>query len=130
MAASVEAAFLSRAGLIHLDRAPAATVTTLVESLVAQNPDQAFQQFRVFQALDSTEGRAPTAVPELLKEHLLRQADQTLTASIAARSAGNLLLPTSSHAATVTFAAAKADPPATRQPPPTCGPSTRPTVGR
>ncbi|MDI9629428.1 MAG: hypothetical protein QM286_12980 [Acidobacteriota bacterium] len=130
LAASVEAAVLSRAGLIHLDRAPAATVTTLVESLVAQNPDQACQQFRVFQAMDSTEGRAPTAVPELLKEHLLRHADQTLTASIAARSAGNLLLPTSSHAATVTFAAAKADALATRPSPPTCEPSTRPTVGR
>lgn len=130
LAASVEAAVLSQSGLIHLDRAPAVTVAALTEELLIRNPDQAHRQFTVWKSMDSTEGRAPVAVPELLKEHLLRQADQTLTSSITARSAGNLLLPTSSHAAMVTFAAAKAEArPVRHQPPPTNVP-TRPTVGR
>ena len=130
LAASVEAAVLSRSGLIHLDRAPAITVATLTEDLLIRNPDQAHRQFTVWKSMDSTEGRAPIAVPELLKEHLLLQADQTLTSSITARSAGTVLLPTRSHAATVTFAAAKAEArPARHQPPPS-HPPTRPTVGR
>lgn len=130
LAASVEAAVLSRAGLIHLDRAPAVTVATLTEDLLIRNPDQAHRQFTVWKSMDSTEGRAPITVPELLKEHLLRQADQTLTSSITARSAGNLLLPTSSHAATVTFAAAKAETRPLRHQPPPVHASMPPTVGR
>ncbi len=130
LAASVEAAVLSRAGLIHLDRAPAVTVATLTEDLLIRNPDQAHRQFTVWKSMDSTEGRAPITVPELLKEHLLRQADQTLTSSITARSAGNLLLPTSSHAATVTFAAAKAETRPRRHQPPPVHASMPPTVGR
>ncbi len=130
LAASVEAAVLSRAGLIHLDLAPAVTVAALTEDLLIRNPDQAHRQFTVWKSMDSTEGRAPITVPELLKEHLLRQADQTLTSSITARSAGNLLLPTSSHAATVTFAAAKAETRPLRHQPPPVHASMPPTVGR
>lgn len=129
LAAGVEAAVVSRAGLARIVEAPADTVAGLAEKMFAERPDQGVNRYGVWASMASTQGRTPIPIPGPVRDHVVDQADQTVAAAIQARSASSILLPTSTYAATVMFAAARTAPVARREPPPrTITPS--PSVGR
>ena len=118
LAAGVEAAVVSRTGLARLTEAPAVTVAKLTEEMFAAQPDQGFNRFTIWKSMARAEGRAPIVIPEPVRDYVLGQADQTVAASIQARSASSVLLPTGTYAASVMFIAARTNPVARREPPP------------
>lgn len=130
LAAGVEAAVVSRAGLAHVTEAPAVAVAKLTEEMLAADPDQGFRRFTIWESMSSTEGRDPIAIPGPVRDHLLGRADQTVTASIQARSASSLLLPTSTYAASVMFAAARTDAASRHEPQPRTTSPSPPSLGR
>lgn len=118
LAAGVEAAVVSRAGLDRISEAPAVAVAKLTEEMFAAHPDQGFNRFTIWASMARAEGRAPIAIPEQVRAYVLGQADKTVAASIQARSASCFLLPTSTYAASVMFATARTNPASRREPPP------------
>ena len=130
LAAGVEAAVVSRAGLARLAEAPAVTVAKLTDEMFEARPEQGFSRFSIWQSMPSTEGRAPIAIPGMVRDYMLCQADQTVAASIQARSAGSILMPTSAYAASAMFAAARTGPASRREPPPRTITPSPPSHGR
>lgn len=129
LAAGVEAAVVSRAGLARIEEAPAVTVANLTDKMLEANPEQRPNRYAIWESMTNTEGRAPIAIPGPVREHLLAQADQTVAATIQARSASGFLLPTSAYAASVTFAAARTSTAPRYEPPPRTVTSP-PSIGR